>query len=375
MTKILLVANTDWYLYRYRLSLARFLRAQGLEVVLVSPAGAYAPLIAAEGFRWLAWRLERQSINPFQELRAVISLARILRRERPTLVHLHTIKPVLYGSLAARLVGVPAVVRSITGRGYVFLGQERRARLLRPLVSVLYRFLLFGKGKAAIFENDADRQYFLDQRLVRPAGVHLIEGVGVDTEYYRPLPEPTGTPVILLASRMLWDKGVGTLVEAARLLHSRMEVRVVLAGEPDEGNPASIPLETLRGWNEEKVVEWWGWQEDMRTVYESCHIVTLPSLGEGLPTTLLEAAACGRPLVATDVPGCRDVVRHGVNGFLVPPGEARSLAEALGRLAQDQELRFRMGTAGRLRVEARFADRSINAQTLEVYRSLVETSA
>ena len=178
MTRILLVANTDWYLYRFRLSLARFLQARGLEVVLVSPGGEYAPLIAAEGFRWVEWQVGRQSVNLLGELSAVLSLWRIFRLERPDLVHLHTVKPVLYGSLAAWLVGVRAVVRSITGRGYVFLGQDRQARFLRPLVSGLYRFLLFGRGGAAIFENTADRQYFLDRKLVRPSAVHLIEGVG-----------------------------------------------------------------------------------------------------------------------------------------------------------------------------------------------------
>jgi glycosyltransferase involved in cell wall biosynthesis len=375
MSKILLVANTDWYLYRYRLSLARFLRGRGLEVALVSPGGEFAPFFTAEGFRWLEWRVRRQSVNPLGELGAVFVLALLLRRERPALIHLHTIKPVLYGSLASWLVGVRAVVRSITGRGYVFLGQDRRARLLRPLVSVLYRLLLAGKGGTAVFENAADRQYFLDQKLVRPAGAHLIEGVGVDVDYYRPLPEPAGTPVVLLASRLLWDKGVGTLVEAARLLHTRMDVRVALAGEPDEGNPASIPVETLHGWRAEGVVEWWGWQYDMRAAYAACHLVTLPSLGEGLPTTLLEAAACGRPLVATDVPGCRDVVQDGLNGLLVPPGDAPALAEVLERLLRDPGLRRRMGAAGRHRVEERFADQCINTQTLEIYRALAQIPA
>lgn len=372
MAKILLIANTDWYLYRFRLSLARFLQGRRLEVVLVSPGGEYAPLIAAAGFRWVEWRVGRKSVNPLAELGAILALWRILIRERPALVHLHTVKPVLYGSLAARLAGVNAVVRSITGRGYVFLGQDWQARFLRPLVSSLYRYLLSGKGGAAIFENDADRRFFLDRKLVCPSAAHLIEGVGVDTEHYRPLPEPAGTPVILLAARMLWDKGVGTLVEAARLLHARTAARVILVGDPDEGNPASIPVETLRGWNEEKVVEWWGWQDDMRAVYENCHIVVLPSLGEGLPTALLEGAACGRPLVATDVPGCRDVVQDGVNGFLVPPGDAPALAKAFERLIQDRELRARMGAAARTRVEARFADKSIHAQTLEVYRLLLQ---
>lgn len=370
--KILLVANTDWFLYQYRLSLAKFLRERGLDVVFVSPGGKFAPYIVAKGFRWVEWQVGRKSVNPMGELDAILSLARIFRKENPSLVHLHTIKPVLYGSLAAVLAGVRAVVRSITGRGYVFVSQDQQARRLRPLVNSLYRCLLSRKNGAAIFENEADRQFFLELRLIGEKTAYLIEGVGVDTDFYHPLPEPQGTPVILLASRLLWDKGVGTLVEAARLLHQRTKVRVALAGVPDEGNPSSIPAEVLRGWNEEKVIEWWGWQEDMRIAYAASHIVSLPSQGEGLPTTLLEAAACGRPLVATDVPGCRDVVQDGVNGVLVPPGDACSLADALERLILDRELRIRMGKAGRLLAETRFSDRSINAQTLDIYRTLMK---
>jgi len=275
---------------------------------------------------------------------------------------------VLYGSLAASLTGIHAVVRSITGRGYVFLGEDARARWLRFVVSLIYRFL---SAKATIFENFSDLNFFLEKKLVRPSAAYLIEGVGVDVNYYVPVPEPEGTPVVLLASRLLWDKGVGTLVEAARLLRSRLDVRVVLAGKPDEGNPSSIPLDVLQGWEREGVVEWWGWQEDMRATYAACWVVTLPSLGEGLPTTLLEAAACGRPLVATDVPGCREVVENGVNGLLVPPANPMALAEALERLLRDPVLRQQMGTAARRRVEERFSDAIINARTLEVYESVL----
>lgn len=369
MTKILLVANTDWYLYRYRLSLARYLRRRGFEPVLVSPPGKYVSRVIAEGFRWLEWQIDRQSSHFFTELSSMFSLWRIFHRERPALVHLHTIKPVLYGSLAARLAGVPGIVRSITGRGYVFISDERRARHLRFIVKHLYRFLQTG---VTIFENEADLRFFLEQNMVCSTTAHLIEGVGVDTDYFSPLPEPEGTPLVLFASRLLWDKGVGVLVEAARILHTRLKLRVVLAGEPDTGNPASIPLETLHAWQSEGVVEWWGWQEDMRPAYAACHLVTLPSFGEGLPTTLLEAGACGRAVVATDVAGCRDVVEDGVNGLLVPPGDAQALAKAIEHLLCDSALRRRMGLAGRQRVEERFSDNLINARTLEVYASLLK---
>lgn len=369
MAKILLIANTDWYLYRFRLSLARFLRGQGMDVVLVSPSGRFVPEIQAEGFRWLAWEVGRQSVNLLREAKAIWGLARIYRQERPDLVHLHTIKPLLYGSLAAYLGHVPAIVRSVTGLGYVFIGNDVQARRLRALIKGLYRIAL--RSGVMLFENQTDRRYFLDEKLVAPQDAHLIEGVGVDTDFYRPLPQPKGTPTVLMAARMLWDKGVGTLVEAARRLHQEIPARVVLVGEPDPGNPASIEVETLQRWAEEGLVEWWGWQADMRNVFAACHVVTLPSLGEGIPTVLLEAAACGRPIVATDVPGCRDVVQEGVNGLLVSPNDPAALAAALHTLLMDEKLRARMGAAGRKLVEERFSDARVHAETLTVYQSLL----
>jgi glycosyltransferase involved in cell wall biosynthesis len=289
--KILLVANTEWYLFRFRLLLARFLRAQGDEVVFVSPSGEYAAQLEADGFRWRSWEVGRQSVNPWKEACAVLKLLRIIKDESPDLIHLHTIKPVLYGSLGAWVWKKMAVVRSITGRGYVFLGEDIRARLLRPLVKAIYRFALNSGHGAVIFENKTDRDFFVGQKLVNPDQTSIIEGVGVDTEYYFPVPEPEGIPIVVLAGRMLWDKGVGTFVEAARILSSRVSVRFVLVGQPDVGNPASIGVEMLESWVREGVVEWWGWKSDMREVFSSCHIVALPSLGEGLPTILLEAAS------------------------------------------------------------------------------------
>lgn len=370
MIKILLIANTDWYLYRFRLSLAKYLRAQGMDVAFVSPSGPYVREIEAQGFRWLEWPVGRQTINPFGEIRSVLNLLRIFQREHPSLVHLHTIKAVLYGSLAARLVKLPAVVRSITGRGYVFLGRDLRARLLKPLVKWTYRLML--KAGATIFENQTDRQYFLDEALVHSEHSFVIEGVGVDTDYYSSLPEPEGMPTVLMAGRLLWDKGVGTFVEAARLLKQKMDVRCILVGEADPGNPASISINVVQNWVSENIVEWWGWQADMRAVFAAAHLVVLPSLGEGIPTVLLEAASCGRPIVATDVPGCRDVVQDGVNGLLVPPNDPGALTSAMSKLLLDRSLRGKMGEQGRLLVEQRFSDHHIIAQTLKLYLQLLD---
>ncbi len=369
--KILLVSNTDWYLFRFRLSLARFLRAQGEEVALVSPAGDFAAQIQADGFRWLAWEVGRKSVNPFGELSALTGLAKIFRAEKPDLVHLHTIKPVMYGSLVARWLGWPAVVRSITGRGYVFLSSDAKARVLRPLVKAVYRVALGGRG-TTVFENQTDRQYFVDEGIVTAEGSRVIAGVGVDMDYFSPQSEPTGTPVIVLASRMLWDKGVGTFVDAARILRERgVAARFVLVGQPDAGNPANIEEEQLKRWNAEGVVEWRGFQSDMRAVFAGCHIVALPSFGEGLPTVLLEAASSGRPIVTTDVSGCRDVVSDGVNGLVVAPRVPSVLADALERLIGDAQARRVMGQAGRELVAAKFSNAIVHRETYEAYRELV----
>jgi len=367
MLKLLLIANTDWYLYRFRLSLARALRAHGMDVVLVSPGGPYVASIQAEGFRWRQWEVGRQSVNPLREIKAIADLVRIYHLEQPDLVHLHTVKPALYGSLAAHRARV-RVIRSVTGRGYVFLGNDFKAGWLRPVVKALFRFAM--RSGFTLFENETDRQYFIGEKLVKKECSDLIEGVGVDTQFYQPLPEPDGTPVVLMASRMLWDKGVETLVQAARLLQTKVKARVVLVGEPDPGNPASIAVETLQRWQAEGLVEWWGWQNDMRSAFAACHLVTLPSFGEGIPTVLLEAAACGRSIVTTDVPGCREVVQDGVNGLLVPPRDPDALAAALARLIGDPRLRGKMSLSSRKIAVDRFDSQKIIDQTLAIYQKV-----
>lgn len=372
MTKILLVANTDWYLFRFRLLLAKHLRTQGMEVVFVSPSGKYVQDIKANGFRWIEWSVGRQTINPFGELQSILRLMRIFQNEQPSLVHLHTIKPVLYGSMAARFVKLSAVVRSITGRGYVFLGNDLRAKILRPLVKGIYRLMLNADTGATIFENQTDRQFFLDESLIHPDRSLIIEGVGVDTDYYSPLPEPEGVPAVLMAGRLLWDKGVGVFVEAARLLKQKMEVRFILVGEVDPGNPASIELDVVQGWVADGSVEWWGWQSDMRVAFSASQLVALPSLGEGIPTILLEAAACGRPIVATNVPGCRDVVQDEVNGLLVPPNDPVMLASALAQLLTNPLLRSKMSKQTRLLAEQRFSSKHIIDQTQKLYLELLD---
>lgn len=369
--KILLVANTDWYLFNFRLSLANRLRAVGAEVVLVSPKGKFVSDILENGFRWIEWNVGRKTTEPMHELSAVRHLAAIYQREKPDLVHHFTIKPVLYGSLAARNANVPALVNSVTGLGYVFLNQNRQGSALRKVVLPLYRLAFGHANLAVIFENASDQKQFIEMGLIPEEKTSVVQGVGVDVERFQPVPEPQGIPVVLFPARMLLDKGLGVLIEATRILKLDHTVRVVLVGEPDPGNPATVEPEELRAWQDAGLVEWWGFQGGMENVYPLATVVTLPSLGEGLPTALIEAAACGRAIVATDVPGCREVVEDGVNGLLVPPNDATALAQALAKVLDDPPLRMRMGAAGRERVLSQFADRLIIRLILEIYERLL----
>jgi len=369
--KILFVANTDWYLYNFRRSLAQFLFNQGWEIVMVSPAGPYVASLEKLGYRWVSWEVGRQTLLPFQELAAINRLRAIYQQEKPDLVHHFTVKPVLYGSISARLERVTGIVNCITGLGYIFLSSDLKAHLIRPLAKILYRLTLRSSNCRVIFENESDREYFIKRKLVQLEKSHLIAGVGVDIEQFTVLPEPPGAPVIVFPARMLWDKGVGVLVEAARILQARQKVHVVLVGMPDPGNPTSIDEAMLRRWEQEKIIEYWGWRDDMSAVFQQSHIVTLPSMYEGVPTALLEAAACGKPLVATDIPGCRAIVKDGITGLLVPVNDPLALANALDKLVKDPNLRQRMGTAGRKLVEEQFTDTSVNERTLAVYQALL----
>ncbi len=374
MARVLLFANTTWYLYNFRMALARRARDAGHEVLMAGPRDEYAERVRQAGFEWYPVEVSRRGMNPIIEAGAIIQCGRLYRRLRPELVHHFTIKPVVYGSLAARLAGVKRVVNSITGLGYAFMKSGPSGTLLRGLAAVLYRSAMRGPNTRAIFENRADLEFFVERRIVASEKATVVLGTGVDLERFRPTREPAGAPVVLLASRMLWDKGVGEFVEAARILNREgVPARFVLAGTPDPGNPSTIAAEQLNAWAGEGDVEWLGRQEDMPAMYANCSVAVLPSQREGLPRTLVEAAASARPIVASDVPGCRDVVREGVNGLLVPPGDAAALATAIRRLLSDPELRRRMGEQGRRIAERDLADDPITRAVLLLYQDLLQS--
>jgi len=372
--KILFVVNAEWYFQSHRLPIARALRRRGDEVIVAAgeERGGGAA-IEKEGIEFVPLRLRRRSLNPLRELAALIELVKLYRERRPDLVHHVTIKPVIYGSLAARAARVPAVVNAIPGLGYAYAGSGFARGLLRGAVEAAYRLALAGHRTRLIFQNPDDRKHFLESGLADVERSVVIRGAGVDVEEFTPSQEPSGTAVVLLAGRLLWEKGVGELVEAAkRLRGADVACRVALVGVPDPENRGSIPVETLREWQANGWIEWWGLRQDMPQVFASAAIVVLPTYyPEGVPKTLLEGAAAGRPLVATDMPGCREIVRPGVNGILVPPRDPAALADAVQALLRDPDRRREMGERSRRIAVEEFSEERVVAETLAIYDQML----
>jgi glycosyltransferase involved in cell wall biosynthesis len=365
--KVILFANTDWYLLNFRMNLAQVLRSGGAEVVLLSPPGSYAAQLQAAGFRWIPLKMSGKGMNPFEELKTIFRIKKVYQDEKPDLVHHFTIKCVLYGSIAARWNGIRAIVNAVPGLGYIFNAPGWQGVLMRLAIRPLYWFAL--RKTQVVFQNREDRETFVRLHLVKPETTHLIPGSGVSLKKFSPTPWPAGNPVVMFAARMLWDKGVGDFVEAARILKSDgVQARFVLVGDTYADNPSAVSTQQLTVWSQEGVVEWWGWHDNMERILPLASIVCLPTYHEGAPRILIEASASGRPIVSTNIPGCREIVQEGVNGLMVHPRNPKMLAHALRKLIDNPEERYRMGREGRRIVEDRFSDDIIAAKTTEVYK-------
>lgn len=370
--RVLYLVTEDWYFCSHRLPVARAARDAGAEVVVATRVAGHAAEIEAEGFRLIPLGWRRGSHAPLAELAAVVEIARVYARERPDLVHHVALKPVIYGSIAAAFARVPHVVNALTGLGALFIGSSGRSRVLGALARAALRPLLNRAGGRVILQNEDDRWLLEERGLLRHDRVALIRGSGVDLARFAPAPEPDGIPVAVLVGRMLSDKGVVEFVEAAQLLKERgVAVRMQLAGPTDPDNPAAIDAAMLRLWESEGLVEWLRPVADIPALWARSHIAVLPSYREGLPKALLEAAACGRPMVAADVPGCREIVRPDETGLLVPAKDPAALAGAIARLAGDPELRRRLGARARDVAETEFAEAIVVRDTLALYRKLL----
>jgi glycosyltransferase involved in cell wall biosynthesis len=369
--RVLFVVNAPEFFLSHRLPIALAARKAGYTVNVATADGEAARQIREHGFSHYVLPLSRSGRNPLAELRNVGALWRLFRSVKPDIVHLVTIKPVLYGGLAARLAGVPGLVAAVSGLGTVFMSDGARATPLKHAVTILYRLALGHRNMAVIFQNPDDQAVLTAMRAVTEKQARRVRGSGVVFEECPCVPEPEGRPVVTMAARLLRDKGVGEFVEAARILAERnVDVTFRLIGSPDPGNPTSVTAEQLAEWRDQGIVELLGYRDDIPSQYAQSHIVCLPSYREGLPKSLLEAAACGRAVVTTDVPGCRDAIEPGKTGVLVPPRDAVALADAIQDLVEDPMKRRTMGQAGRRLAEREFGIERVVEAHLAIYREL-----
>jgi len=375
--KLLYLVTEDWYFCSHRLALGRAAAAAGYEVTVATRIRDHGKDIRAAGMRLVGLPWERRSTNAWNEFRTLTALYKLYRTLRPDLVHHVALKPVLYGSLIARLTGTRRVINAVAGFGYSFVADGPRAAVARRVLKASFEHMSNRPGARVLVQNPDDERVLREKDLVRADHITVIPGSGVDVDRYAPASEgePAGTPRVTLVSRMLWSKGVGEFVEAARQLKKKgLEFEAVLVGDPDPDNPQSIPEQTLRGWHDEGIVVWWGHEDDIPSVWARSNVAVLPSHREGLPKTLLEAAACGRPMIATDVPGCREIVSQGRTGLLVPAKDPPALAQAIETLVSDPRMRKEMGGAARADAVEMFSESIVIERVLALYRSMVEAA-
>ncbi|MES2607624.1 MAG: glycosyltransferase family 4 protein [Pseudomonadota bacterium] len=363
--KLIYLVADDRYFCTHRLPLAIAAKRQNFDVHVICPKGDSSEKIVHAGLTFHPIPFNRKSLNPFDGIKTVWRIFKLYRQIKPDCVHHVAIKPVLFGTIAGRLAGVPNIINAVAGLGHVFASRSRLIFPLRMLMCVLLR-----TSCVKIIVQNPEDQTELESLAQKP--VHLIYGAGVDTEQFTPsVTSLPGSPVVIThASRLLWSKGVGELVSAARVLRKQSHlICVQIVGEPDMQNPDAIPIDTLQAWHDEGVIKWLGYQSDIAAIYQKSHIAVLASYyREGIPKTLIEAASVGLPIVTTDMPGCRTIVDHGINGLLVEPRDVVALTEALARLIRDPEMRRLYGEAGRTVVLKQFTSTIIYEQTIALYK-------
>lgn len=352
--------------------------AQGHEIIALCPRGAAFDRFAAHGITAVHYSINRASLNPLREILVVIQLARLLRRLKPDLVHTFMAKPNIYGTLAACLAGVPVIYNLVEGLGSFYVDDSLRSRAIRLCIEFLYR--MTGRlSQLTVFVNEDDPQYFWSRGLITADKIRIIRSVGVDTEIFHPqavspqvlaslcqnLDITADQPVVLMVARAIWHKGLAEYIEAAKMVQQKIPQAVfILVGDVDEGNPSAASREYLQAQDH---ILWLGPRQDIVELTALCDIYVLPSYREGVPRTLLEAAAMARPIVTTDTVGCREVVEHGVNGLLVPVKNTEALAQGIVTLLSDSDLRVRMGQAGRNKAVKEFDVRHVVQQYLRLY--------
>lgn len=372
--KLIYVVTEDWYFCSHRLSLAKEAVKQGYDVIVITQSSTCEALIEKSGIRLIPIKFKRSGRNILKDFMTMRTLLKIYQIEKPEIIHHISLKPSLYGSLMAILYCRKQslqVVNTLTGLGYIFTSNKQTVRLLRFVIALLLRFVFSQKNSHLILQNRDDMSFLISSNIANEDKVSLIRGSGVDVDVFNLKKSERTTINIFLVARMLKDKGVEEFVAAASQLKiSNGNVRFILIGDSDIENPSAIRIKSLEKWVSEGMIEWWGKCDDMENIYQHADIVVLPSYREGLPKVLLEAAACGLPIVATDVPGCREIVQDGINGILVPVKNSDALAIAIKKLIDEPELRESMGVKGRELVEKEFSQDKVIKETLALYEKI-----
>ncbi len=376
--RVLIVEGHPKYFVSHRLPWARAAREAGYEIHVTALKTGDGDLVREKGFRYHDLAGQDRGKNPGAELRFLYRLYRLLRALEPDLVHFITLRSVLYGALPARLAGVAAVLNSVTGLGFLFTDEAWSVRILRWAVVRFLSYVLRRSDQVTTFQNPDDAELFVSRGVVPEEKTVVTPGSGVDPERFvyagEPARENGQLPIVMLPTRLLWEKGVEEFVEAARKLQTNgVQARFAMVGDTDPENPGAVPKAQIEAWEDDGSVEWWGRQapDEMPDILRKASVVCLPSYREGVPKVLIEAASCGRPIVTTDVPGCREIVNHEDTGFLVNPRDAKGLARRIQDLLQDPDLRREMGRNGRSRVENNFTAAQVAETIVECYDRLL----
>ena len=372
LKRLLFVVTEDWYFVSHRLYMATVAVKAGYKVALLSRTSSYQELIEESGIEVINWSLNRRSRNLISEFKAFREISEVIDRFKPDIVHSVALKPILYTALQLKRKNTYANIYALGGLGFVFSSSKLKAQILRFLLVVILRWVLGGERVRVILQNPDDFNLLLRLKVITNDKTRLIRGVGVDTSLFSPSPKLHDKPIVLLPARILWDKGIADFVEIANRMKSyEVNVRFVLVGDPDPHNPESVSILQLEEWIKKGVIEWWGHKEEMQNIYQQAAIVCLPSYREGLPKSLLEAASCALPIVTYDVPGCREVVIDGINGFLVPLKDEHALLNAIKKLLDDASLCDKFGQAGRELVIREFSQQKIASETKKIWEEVL----
>ena len=374
--KLLFNITEDWFFCSHFLDRATAAKKAGYSIFVISRISLEKNTLDKYGIKFISVPFDRKSINPLYELNILLRIILIYKRLRPDIVHHIAAKPIIYGSIAARICKIKSVINAPVGMGYVFTSDAIKAKILRPLLKFFFKSFInshhgTNKRNKVIFENNDDLNYFIKLGAVKPENSCVIQGAGVKIKQnYKPRKNKK-IPTIALVARMLKDKGINEYVEAARVVnHNKKCGHFLLVGDIDPGNPSSLKKQTLANWHNEKIIEWVGWVKDVEEILKKIDILCLPSYREGLPKALIEGAAQGLPLITTNTVGCKDVVEEGINGFLVPIKNVEKLADRISELINNKKLRKKMGIQSFRIASKKFSSKIINAQTLKVYNDM-----